>query len=287
MKTLPNTAFFTRLQSDGINLVELIDLELNDGTAEHWTTCNQEITYTLSSVATKYSPFPGTVPSGINEDMDLGVSVTDFVIANTGTALQNKIYADTFKQAEVKVGRVFIETPDLGRMDIYRGQMGDFNSNRMVVQGELRSVFSALNVQWPQYSYQDTCVWKFGSAGCGFDVSTITVTVNSIQINSSDSVNITCRSGVLSVPYADARFNFGKVTVSAGANSGEVRSVRTHTGDLLMLSHPFPSSDLTGLTLTVHPGCRKNLETDCHLLYDNSINFLGFPWIPVQEQAFI
>jgi hypothetical protein len=43
-----------------------------------------------------------------------------------------------------------------------------------------------------------------------------------------------------------------------------------------VLSNP----DLSGLTLSIHPGCKKRLLEDCKSLYNNDKNFLGFPWIP-------
>jgi hypothetical protein len=40
------------------------------------------------------------------------------------------------------------------------------------------------------------------------------------------------------------------------------------------------------MTLAIYPGCRKRLTEDCKSTYNNAENFMGFPWIPIQEQAF-
>lgn len=285
MITLPNTAYYLRLQQDAVDLVEVVDLALPGGVMIHWTTCNQPITYTLSGAPTQYLPFPGAVPTGIEESSDLGVNVIDFVTVNTGE-IKRMLDSEDFALAGVKIGRVFASTPDLGRAEIYNGQMGDFSYNRNSVKGQARNAWKSLNVNWPYYTYREKCVWRFGSTGCGFNTSSITRAINSINVGSSTNINLLIASGYLTQSYSNGRFDFGRATITGGANSGHMRTVRVHTGDMLMLSHPLPNSDLTGLTLSIYPGCNKRLIEDCRSLYSNDKNFLGFPWIVIQENAF-
>lgn len=280
-----NSAFFTRLQGDALNITEIIDLELPNGYGFHWTSANQRLWYTLSGDLTEYIPFPGT-GTGADEDMSLGVSVVNFVLANSGSVLQNALLATDFSLASLKLGYIFTDTPDLGRMDFYIGKMGDFTYNRLEITGQARNIWKSLNVQWPYYAYNNKCAWRFGSAGCGFNTASITLNINTISVNSSTSQIILLNSGTLSNSYLPGRFNFGRATITGGTNSGEVRAIQAQTGDMLQLIPPLPNGNLAGLTLAIFPGCQKRLLEDCHSLYNNDKNYMGWPWIPTYETAF-
>lgn len=281
-----SSLFYQRLQADGLEIAEFIDLEFVNSTAFHWTTANQPMTYTLSGVPTAYLPFPGGTGTGIEESIDLGVSVLDFTMANTGSALQEQLLVGDFALAGLKIGQSFIDTPDLGRMEIYVGKIGDFAYDRHELTGQARNLWKSLNVSWPYYTYQDKCAWRFGSAGCGFNTSSITIAINTVNVSSSDTLNIMLNSGTLTQSYAPGRFNLGRATFTGGVNSGLIRAIRTHTGDLLSLGQALPNGNFAGMTLSIYPGCQKRLIDDCHSTYNNDKNFLGFPWIPTFEQAF-
>jgi uncharacterized phage protein (TIGR02218 family) len=279
-----SSAFFARLQQDNVEIAELIDLTLPSGSALHWTTANQPITYTLSGAPTRYDPFPGKASGGVQESIDLGVSVIDFVMANSGGEVQQQLLSSDFAMARLQVGRIFTDTPDLGRMEIYTGKIGDFGYNRLELSGQARNVWKSLNVQWPYYSYQERCAWRFGSAGCGFNTASITIATG-IVVGSSTTLDILLSPGALG-GASPGRYDFGRLTVTSGTNAGAVRTIRVQTGDLVSLSYTLSNPDLTGMTVEIYPGCKKRLGEDCHSLYNNAINFLGFPWIPVEEDAF-
>lgn len=279
-----NSAFYTRMQQDGGMLCELIELETTN-VELFWTTCDQEVTYVLSGVPRTYVPFPGMVPGGVEESVDLGVAVIDFVMTNTGGLLRKMLEADEFAKARLVVGRVFVDTPDLGRMPYYEGNIGDFSYDRKEIRGQARNKWKSLAIRWPFYNYHDKCVWRFGSDGCGKNTTSLTIATNSINQLASTTLVIALTSGNLS-SYPAGRFDFGRLTVTAGVNSGQVRTIRAHTGDYLGLSHPLAINSFSGMSIAIHPGCRKRLKEDCSQVYSNAENFLGFPWIPIQEQAF-
>jgi len=284
MRSLSN-AFRNRLNEDGLSMCELIDVEMSNGVSFRWTTNDVPVFYTHSGALTEYVPFPGSVPAGIEESSDLGVSVVGFTMANTGGNVQEILKSNDFKTAQVYIGRIWIDTPDMGRMEIYRGQIGDFSHNRQVISGQARNQWGSVAQQWPFLAYQDTCVWKFGGPGCGFNTASITIDIASVSITKSNSTMIVLPTGTLAA-YAEHRFDFGRLTVTAGVNSGQVRTIREHIGDTLKLSHPLPVSSFSDMAVAIHPGCRKRAAEDCRDLYANDLNFLGFPFLPIQEQAF-
>jgi hypothetical protein len=199
MRTLPSSAFFTRLQSDNIEMAELIDLETN-GPSFHWTTANNPMTFTLSGTATEYAVFPGKTIGGVRESTDLAVAVVEFVIANSGQVFSDLMVSNDFDMSAIKVGRIFTDTPDMGRMEIFQGKLGDFSYDRDKISGQARSQYGSANTRWPYYNYQDTCVWRFGSTGCGFDVTSVTLALanDSLDTASSTTLNILVASGTLS-----------------------------------------------------------------------------------------
>lgn len=286
-RTLPSSAFFTRMQDDGLIMSDLIDLE-TQGPDFHWTTTNGDITYTLSSVATQYQPFPGTGLENVKEDLSLGVNAIAFAMANTGSLLSALLDANDLSMATIKIGRIFPDTPDMGRMEVYRGRIGNITHDRTSVAAQGRSQFSQANNRWPYYNYQDNCIWRFGSSGCGVDTTSFTLTMatDSWDVGSFTTLNLLAASGTLTLSYDNGRFDFGRMTVTDGVNSGQVRTIRQHSGELLELSHPLPINSFSNFAADIYPGCRKRRIADCHSLYDNADAFVGFPWIPKQEDAF-
>lgn len=279
-----SSAYWKRLQGDD-QIAELIDLEAREK-SWRWTTANQPLTATLSGDVITYTPFPGGTPSGIEESADLGVAVIDFVMSNTNDLFRDLTAGGDFAMANLRISRVFIDTPDLDRMYIYWGQIGDYVRDRQKIVGQARNLWQGLSTDWPYYSYEDKCVWRFGSTGCGYNTSSITISVTTIDVASSTTLSLLMNSGTLTGSYDSGRFDFGRCTITNGVNSGTVRTIRSHTGDLLTLSHPLPVNSLANIQIDIYPGCRKRLVEDCTSIWNNNQNFMGFPWIPVAEQAF-
>lgn len=278
-----NSLFYAKMQEDGAQVADLIELITRHQTF-YFTTAN----HPLVSSGNTYEPFLGGTPTGIDESSDLSVNAIDFMMANTGSLFSAIMAGGDFAMSSLSIHRVFVDTPDLGRMTIYRGEVGDYSYDRLNVTGQARNWLKSLAIQWPYYTYQDACGWRFGSAMCGFDTSSVTIGINSASIipSSSTTLDIRFQNGFLSNSFADGYFDFGRLTVTGGVNSGAVRTIRTHSGDLIGLSHPLTVNSMTNISVEIYPGCRKRLVEDCTSRYNNSVNFLGWKWIPIQEQAF-
>ena len=274
-----SSAFWSKLQEESIQICELIELDLKVQKF-YWTTANVNITYG-SQV---YEPFPGQSTGGIEESSDMGVSVTDFMVSNSGNSFAAIIDGISFEMGDIVVKRVFVDTPDLGSMTIYRGRIGDYAHNRDYVKGQARNAWNSADTEWPFYSYQDGCAWRFGSNGCGFNVAAVTVSAVSVVGVSTDRRTITVASGT-TTSYAADHFTKGKMTFLTGANSGQSRSIFNQTGDVFGLYASLPSTVSSGDTVAIAPGCRKRIVEDCTSKYNNAANFLGFPWIPMQENV--
>jgi uncharacterized phage protein (TIGR02218 family) len=64
-------------------------------------------------------------------------------------------------------------------------------------------------------------------------------------------------------------------------SSGEFRQILAHTGDVIRLLLPFPSSPL-GQTVEVFAGCDHSPGT-CQSKFGNLINIGGFPFVPLKN----
>ena len=274
-----SSAYFDRLQEDSVTVVELIEL-VGSTRQWYWTTAN----HTIVSSDQTYDPFPGRSGKGLEESIDLGISVIDFVIANSGGDFDLLLDTNNLDFADLSIRRIFPDTPDLDSMNIFKGRLGDFSYDRRMVSGQARNAFNGVQIKWPYYTYMDQCAWRFGSTGCSFDTSSITIT-NSLLLD-VDRLAVSVNSGTLTQSYSNDYFTKGRITFLDGINSGEVRTIRAHSGEVLELSHELPSSVAAGAGFDLYPGCRHRLIEDCLSKYNNSSNFLGFPWIPRQEQAF-
>ena len=279
-----NTAFMARLQQEDVgNYVEVIALE-GRGFKRYYTTCNQGIYATLSGQLVEYEPLPGQASGTIQSATDLTVATMEFLLASSGAAsLLTLINANQMDAADITIERLFTDTPDLGRMPVYRGKLGDIQWNRDAVKAQGRNVWDSFDTMWPYHTYQDGCAWRFGSAGCGFNTASVTVTIpaSTIVVGSSSRIGVfTTSLGA----QPDDYWTFGRVTWTVGANSGQVRAIRDHVGNAIQLSHALPFQPRSGDEFTIYPGCRKRRIADCTSKYNNAQNFSGFWTTPIPEE---
>jgi hypothetical protein len=250
-----------------------------------WTTQNDNVRINNSSGdLTEYTPFPGVPLGGTKRGTDLAIQTTAVIMANSGGVFDSLILGKELGRAEIVLRRYFTDTPAYGQVEIMRGRVAEYKWNRDEITGAVRDRWDSANQKFPYYNFQDNCIWKFGGEGCGFDTSSVTLTL-SVDISSSTQLKIMCVSGSLTQSYANDFFTFGKLSATFGVNSGQVRTVRSHSGDQLDMSHQFGGA-VNSLQADVYPGCRKRRIADCTSKYDNESEFHGYEWIPIQENAF-
>ncbi len=276
------SAFFEELQLDRPRLTDLIQLSLPTETLR-WTTYNRSV---VSSGQT-YEPFPGgATGGGVEESIDLGISVLNFMVANSAGFFDRYIKANALSRSEITIDRVVVNSPDLDRMNRYWGNLADLTHNRLAITGQARNVFDSVTRQWPYYTYTDACQWRFGGIGCAFDVTSIEFAAT-IESSSKDGLILLLNSGTITASlYVDDFFRVGRSTFSNNQNSGYYRMIRAQSGDMLELTHRVPFAPTSGDTIDLRHGCKKRFVDDCTSLFNNTSNFLGFPWIPKQSDAF-
>ena len=283
-----NSAFFDRLQGDSIEgLVELVDLTTPNGSF-HWVTRNEPLLATFSGANIVYDPFPGeTTPAGAR-NTELAVSAARFAFGNSGDLLNNIILGREMMRSQVRIRRVWADTPGLDEWIVFDGTVQDVQHNRDVISGQVRDKMAFVKRQWPPYVYQDTCIWRFGNDGCGVDVSSFTDTISPAQLtvgsSSRGSLFVTTSRG-------DDFFSLGRATCVGGTNSGSIRQIRSHSGSAILLSHPLAQNPGSSDVWELQAGCRKRLIADCTSKFNNvnsgqTTGYAGFPWIPIQDNAY-
>lgn len=60
------------------------------------------------------------------------------------------------------------------------------------------------------------------------------------------------------------------------------RAIDTHVANVINLRAPFPGL-IAGQTLFVYPGCNHDLDTDCAIKFNNTINHGGMPFVPTEN----
>jgi uncharacterized phage protein (TIGR02218 family) len=141
----------------------------------------------------------------------------------------------------------------------------------------VNSDLELLNIQMPRNLYQPGCIHTLYDSGCtllktNFDeFSTVAAGSTLSQINCG-------------LAQATGYFDLGTVTFTSGPNANVVRSVKSYTPGILILSQPLIQACNVGDAFTAFPGCDK-LQATCSGKFNNLVNFKGFPFIPLPETA--
>lgn len=283
-----SSAFWLKLQQPNVELVTLIDLTLPN-TVQHWALSNKTITAPWSGTPTPYIPaMVNGQGMGQRQSSDLSVDNTGFVFANSDSYLSSIMETEDLDMAAVSIRRVFTDTPGLGFLQVFEGQLGEQTHDRQAIQVQARNRWQALSRKFPHLIYQDLCIWRFGAQGCGFDVSTITLTFShgGLDYEASTKRTLVWSPTTLTQSYANDWFALGRVTFSAGQNNGIVRTIRSHSGDVIELSRPLPFAIDSTDVFSMHAGCRRRLIADCASKYNNvQSGYCGFSRIPILEDG--
>ncbi len=133
----------------------------------------------------------------------------------------------------------------------------------------VRSIEAALNRNVPRFSYMGMCNHFLYDSACGVNPSSFNF------IGTVTAVN----GNVVTVSGAGASgFDFvGGYCHPTAVN--DFRMVLSQSGDDLTLLLPFADS-IVGGNLQIFAGCDHLVGGDCALVFDNVINFGGFPFVP-------
>jgi hypothetical protein len=219
---------------------------------------------------------------------------TDFV---GGLNIKTQLHNGYFDGASVWLDRCFMAPPlptPLTATGIIGGNgitpSGGLFAGRMS-QAKITAVGAELTVKGanvlmnqyvPRNQYQVPCIHAFCDAGCALSAATFTTT-NTVGAGSTNHI---IQWGT--VPGAPSNYTFGKVTMTSGAATGQIRTVKSASAAGIVLQYPLYNTPGTGDTFSILKGCSFGLNDgsgqDC-TAYANTQNWRGYDQIPTADNA--
>ncbi len=279
MKSL-SPAFQAHLDSGTTTLCHCWKLQRQDGAIMGFTDHDKS----LSFAGTLFEAAAGFTASAVSSSGGLAVDNLDVLGALTSNKLEEgDLAAGLYDDAEIEIWRVNWQDVDQ-RVLMRKGNLGEITRGPNGFTAEIRGLSHRLN-QPTGRLYQYACDADLGDARCGVALSTAAFTGAATVISAKNNREMTV-SGLDS--YADGWFARGLLTISSGANQGEVLEVKRHTkraGSVVLEAWQAPAEVIEqGVSLSVTAGCDKQFDT-CREKFANAEKYRGFPHIPGNDFA--
>lgn len=224
---------------------------------------------------TLYKSAPGLDVSDIAVASGLAVDNLELTTLDDGSTFSHAdVLAGVWRNASFQIMRYNRANPADGVEPIMYGTLGNVNLRLGNIVVELRGLQQYL--QQPIGSVTSrTCRARLGDAMCTKALGPLTAsgTVTSVTSN-----QVFTDSGLTQV---EDYFGDGILTWTSGAKTSLAQKVKTHaTGGVITLSLPMLLEVTIGDTFSIVAGCRKRLEEDCVVKFNNVLNFQGEPHLP-------
>ena len=275
MKTLP-TGLQTHLDSGATTLCWCWKIIRRDGAAQGFTDHDQPLSFDTQT----YAAVTGFTASEVQSTLGLAVdNLTVLGALSADTLNEADLAAGLYDDAAIEIWRVNWAAPDQ-RVLMRSGNLGEVKRGRTAFTAELRGLAQRLN-QPTGRVYAYSCDADLGDARCGKDISSSAFTASASVAAVTDARRFT--TGDLSA-YASGWFSGGKLTFTAGANTGRTAQIKRHGTGTLELWQAMSEAIAPGDAFTLSAGCDKQFTT-CKTKFANGINFRGFPYMPGNDAA--
>lgn len=156
---------------------------------------------------------------------------------------------------------------------VFTGQIKNCKFQGVKAQATCVGFEHFLKKSIPSWRYQLTCNHKVFDDLCTLDKDDY-VTETIVAVSSSGLQYTSVDFGL-----QDDGFFIGGEVISGD----ESRTITNHSGNIITVMYKM-SNIVNGDTVFAYPGCDGRAET-CRDKYSNILNFLGFPFIPVENPA--
>jgi uncharacterized phage protein (TIGR02218 family) len=164
-----------------------------------------------------------------------------------------------------------------GTVVLFAGRISDIDCSRTGIDIRCRSHLELLNIQMPRRLWQASCTHIFGGPMCQFDRASLGLTF-SAATGSTQTV-------ITNAPSSATPFALGTITGVTGANTGYSRTIAAFvSGATVTVKLAFLFPVAAGDQFELLPGCDRTTAT-CANIFNNAVNFGGFPHIPTPETA--
>jgi uncharacterized phage protein (TIGR02218 family) len=165
-----------------------------------------------------------------------------------------------------------------GTVVLFAGRISDIDCSRTGIDIKCRSHLELLNIQMPRRLWQSACTHVFGDAMCQFDRSSLQATFSAAAGSTQAQIATTIS------PSPPNLYIQGTIIGVTGENAGSSRTIANMDGGWVYVKLAFLSSVVVGDQFQLLPGCDRTIAT-CTNVFNNSIHFGGFPFIPTPETA--
>lgn len=191
--------------------------------------------------------------------------ITDFVV--------DYMTANPIEILWVSIMKLFRDQDPLEASVIFIGQIKNVSFKGNAATVNCVGFENFLKMAIPTMRYQLTCNWKIFDDNCKKvqeDYKTTTI----VTLDSTKTVLTSADFALEENGY----FNGGTVRIGS-----DTRAIASHAGSDVTIVYKMKELK-DGDSVDVYPGCDRRIET-CRDNYDNIINFMGTPFIPIDNPA--
>lgn len=217
----------------------------------------------------------GLSRSPVKTNIETKVDEVTVQLDNVTREMSAYIAHTEFVGRRLKIIKVFLDylTNPADHVVIFDGIMDAPVITETALQVTVVSKLDMLGFRVPRRRYQRLCNWKFGSAECGINLASVTVT-GTVQAISADGLTLTLSGRTEAAGY----YVGGVLTISS-----EWQRVVSSNGATIVVDYPFVNAK-AGDPYTLRRGCNKTFEA-CRDRFANQSAFGGFLSIPAERVA--
>lgn len=235
---------------------------------EHWryTSADQDIIYDSNTYV------PATLKRGsVTYDSQLEVSTMSIQTPHITDPTIEYIAFNPIEAFWVEVLKGFRDFAEV--VVIFVGQIKNVSFKGAAANVQCVGFEHFLKMPVPLLRYQITCNWHLFSTECSKLKADFKVT-GTVTLDPTKTILNSGSFGILSSGYLTGGLvEFGD----------ESRTIVAHTGSTITIAYKMQLL-ADGDSVDAYPGCDGRVET-CRDKYDNVVNFLGFPFIPIENPA--
>jgi uncharacterized phage protein (TIGR02218 family) len=268
---------------------DLFTLVLHDGTTFRWTSTDIPITISGNTWVAQSPNLSRTSISVRNTvevpEMKVMLSALDNDFVG-GSNIKQQIHEGAFDGARLQLERLPMPTPgdtSLGPPTLmFNGRVGQIQITPSGATISVKGDVVIMNQYAPRNIFQASCQLTFCDSICTLNPASFTT---SFTVGSSPSISF--------LPWASAPGNpgifvLGKVTMTSGVNTGQVRTIRAADSSGVLVSYPFFNVPSPGDTFDALQGCDKTFNSGSGQScadYSNTQHYRGYKDIPQPEYS--
>jgi uncharacterized phage protein (TIGR02218 family) len=274
-------------------VAELVTHTLVSGTVYHWTSFDRSLSVAGTTWLCARDGAPLITRNRFSvkntveiPELELRLGCSDVLLSNLKTQIHNGLWDG----ARTEMDRVFMPAPgdtQFGYVLLFNGRQSGAVIDAEGITLTAKGDNVLMNQQAPRNLYQTNCLHTFCDPGCALSESAYTFTGQLVGAGSNaKSIAWTAPPG-----FSAPQFVNGKVTMTDGAATGQIRTVRFATGATLFLTYPLYDAPSAGDSFDIMLGCDKQ-QTSCQTrtpVAGGSVNniqhFRGYPYVPPAEIA--